>query len=113
MLKPFATIDGREVYAEQRRYSNATFTWLYVKQGDDFTQLGDPWQCITPKRSEIIRELAIIDEPQREAFTLQAEPATRPKPTRFESTKTTQRVLLTGLDCLAGQSQLFETDGEV
>lgn len=67
MLKLFATIDGREVFAERRRYSNVTFTWLYVKQWADdfaktesFVQLGDPWPCVTPKRSEVIRELGLV-----------------------------------------------------
>ncbi len=58
MLKLYATIDGREVYAERRRYSDRTFTWLYEKIGDDdFRSLGDPWPCIMPKRAEVVREL--------------------------------------------------------
>ncbi len=46
-----------------------------------------------------------------EGFKLQGAPATQPKRATFTSTKATQRVLLTGLDCLAGQSSLFDTDG--
>ncbi len=38
-------------------------------------------------------------------------PATLPARATFESTKTSQRKLLTGLDCLAGQTDLFNTDG--
>lgn len=44
-------------------------------------------------------------------FELRREPATQPKPATFESTRTSQRKLLTGLDCIAGQSSLFDTDG--
>jgi len=43
-------------------------------------------------------------------FTLQNDPPCRPAP-RFESTPARQRVLLAGLDCLPGQSDLFDTDG--
>lgn len=42
-------------------------------------------------------------------FTLTREPATKAKRATFESTKSTQRVLLTGLDCLPGQNDLFTT----
>ena len=53
-----------------------------------------------------------IDE--REApdqFKLKQQPAIVQPKARFESTPTTQRVLLTGLDCLPGQQDLFEEDG--
>jgi len=38
----------------------------------------------------------------------------RPKlrPDRFENTRAQQRVLISGLDCLSGQQDLFPTDGE-
>jgi hypothetical protein len=41
-------------------------------------------------------------------FELAQQPATQPKRAKFASTKATQRVLLTGLDCRAGQADLFE-----
>jgi hypothetical protein len=51
--------------------------------------------------SENVDELA-------DRFELAAQPAQRPKRATFESTKTRQAVLLTGLDCLAGQADLFD-----
>lgn len=51
-------------------------------------------------------------EPQDdERFTL-ANDAPRPKPLRFENNSGRQMVLLTGLDCVPGQRDLFQTDGE-
>jgi hypothetical protein len=44
-----------------------------------------------------------------EQFALQPQPAIVAKRERFESVKTTQRVLITGLDCLPGQEDLFST----
>ncbi len=49
-----------------------------------------------------------------EPFRLQTD-ATPPKPRRSqpsESKPARQRVLFSGLDCLAGQRDLFTTDGE-
>jgi len=52
------------------------------------------------------------DQPQdEEPFTLRNE-APRPKPQRFENQGGRQMVLLAGLDCLPGQWDLFQTDGE-
>lgn len=42
------------------------------------------------------------------AFALTSQPATLPKRSTFHSAKATQRVLLTGLDCIEGQADLFE-----
>lgn len=44
-------------------------------------------------------------------FTLANDPP-KPKPVRFENSEGRQRMLLAGLDCLPGQSDLFRTDGE-
>jgi hypothetical protein len=44
-------------------------------------------------------------------FTL-ANDSSKPKPARFENSEGRQRVLLAGLDCLPGQGDLFQTDGE-
>lgn len=38
---------------ERRRYGNATYTWAEVKHGDAWLSCGDPWPCVTPKRSEL------------------------------------------------------------
>lgn len=46
-----------------------------------------------------------------EQFTL-ANDAPKPAVFQFVATPTKQRVLLAGMDCLAGQGDLFETDGE-
>ena len=46
-----------------------------------------------------------------ERFALANDPP-RPKPARFENSEGRQRMLLAGLDCLPGQGDLFETDGE-
>lgn len=55
---------------------------------------------------------ACYEASEREAgYELDRQPARQPKRATFTSAKTTQRVLLTGLDCLPGQEQLFETDG--
>jgi hypothetical protein len=52
------------------------------------------------------------DQPQdKERFTL-ANEAPRPKPQQFENKGARQMALLAGLDCLPGQRDLFQTDGE-
>lgn len=43
-------------------------------------------------------------------FHLQNDPI-RPERPKFETTPARQRVLLAGMDCLAGQRDLFDTDG--
>lgn len=49
-----------------------------------------------------------------ETFALEREPQRRrtPRPARVENFGGEQRVLFAGLDCLAGQRDLFETEGE-
>lgn len=44
----------------RRRYSNTTFTWVAVKLNGGWVDLGDPWQCITPKKAEIEAGLRIV-----------------------------------------------------
>ena len=46
-----------------------------------------------------------------ERFTLANDPPGL-RPTRFENGEERQRMLLAGLDCLPGQADLFQTDGE-
>lgn len=50
---------GQEVSFERRRYyGKQTFTWAYLKHADGtFESLGDPWPCVTPKRSELETEI--------------------------------------------------------
>lgn len=42
----------------RRRYSAQTYTWIYAVRSDG-KQLRnlDPWPCITPKKSELEKEL--------------------------------------------------------
>lgn len=46
-----------------------------------------------------------------EAFELNNDPPADKKPT-FDSNTGDQRVLFSGLECLPGQQDLFETDGQ-
>lgn len=55
--KPYLTINGVEIFATRRRYSNRTFTWLDAKLGEELVSLGDPWPCVMPKRAEVETEL--------------------------------------------------------
>lgn len=50
---------------------------------------------------------ANVDE-LAERYTLAKQPAARPKRATCESTRTRQTVLLTGLECLPGQHDLFD-----
>lgn len=65
---------------------------------------------MTTTRKAYVINAANVDElaDAYERFTLAAQPAAIPKRATFESTRTRQTVLLTGLDCLAGQADLFE-----
>jgi hypothetical protein len=45
-------------------------------------------------------------------FTLQNDPIKEPRWKPPANEKLRQGVLLTGLDCLPGQEQLFQTDGQ-
>ena len=56
MLKrlPYTSNDGRELAVTRRRYSNKTFTWVHVKVGDEWKDIGTPWECVTPKRAEVL-----------------------------------------------------------
>jgi hypothetical protein len=42
-----------ELSFERRRYGRTTYTWVYVNLDGRWVSLGDPWPCVTPKRSEI------------------------------------------------------------
>lgn len=57
MFKELYEINGVQFYATRRRYSNTTYTWVHVKNGDVFTEFaGDPWPCIMPKKTEVWAE---------------------------------------------------------
>jgi len=63
MYKPGTIIlDGKsyDLAFTRRRYSNTTFTWVAVNLGGQWLDLGDPWQCVTPKKSEIEAGLRIV-----------------------------------------------------
>ena len=47
----------------------------------------------------------------QERFELRVD-APKPKPLQFEDSPTRQRACFQGMDCLAGQQDLFDTDGE-
>ncbi len=67
--RPKLLVDGREVVLTRRRYGSTTFCWVSVHVSDGvenmpsgrefkfpiFHDCGDPFQCVTPKRSDIER----------------------------------------------------------
>lgn len=45
----------------RRRYGGAsgtTYTWIAVRSGDNWHDLGDPWPCINPAKKEVLESLA-------------------------------------------------------
>ena len=55
-------VDGDKQYElmfTRRRYSNATFTWVDVKVDGEWVSIGDPWQCVTPKKSEMLESIRL------------------------------------------------------
>lgn len=56
---------------ERRRYYRTTYTWVEAEINGQWVSLGDPWPCVTPKRSEIAEAVAwkrrLLTEP-RENF---------------------------------------------
>jgi hypothetical protein len=45
---------------KRRRYGRTTYTWAFVKYGSDWLSLGDPWPCLTPKRSELTAQAELV-----------------------------------------------------
>lgn len=43
----------------RRRYGNTTFTWVDVWHNGTWLSIGDPWQCITPKKSEMLASIRL------------------------------------------------------
>lgn len=56
-------VDGIPLSYTRRRYGSTTFTWVDAFIGGEWVSLGDPWPCIKPKRSDIIREISIRKVP--------------------------------------------------
>lgn len=55
---PIFELDGAVIFYIRRRYGNTTYTWVHIVTGPDSSAtLGDPWPCITPKRSELIQAI--------------------------------------------------------
>lgn len=54
-------VAGFEFSFERRRYGSTTYTWVYLNRGADRVSLGDPWPCVTPKRSELIAAAIVAD----------------------------------------------------
>jgi hypothetical protein len=57
----FEIINGFKVFYNRRRYGSITYTWVFVDINGYLKQLGDPWPCIRPKRSEIIDAISKIN----------------------------------------------------
>jgi hypothetical protein len=38
---------------ERRRYGKTTYTWAFLVDGSKRISLGDPWNCLNPKRLEL------------------------------------------------------------
>ena len=47
------SINELEFRFERRRYERTTYTWAEVLHNDVWYSLGDPWPCVTPKRSDL------------------------------------------------------------
>ena len=58
-----------------------------------------------------LKRIGELLEEVQERFELRNDPPRR-KPAEFENGEGRQQMLLAGLDCLPGQSDLFRTDGE-
>ncbi len=42
---------------ERRRYGTVTYTWVWAEIDGRMVSLGDPWPCVTPKRSEVLEAI--------------------------------------------------------
>lgn len=51
-----AIVDQVPIAFTRRRYSNATFCWVHFYAGG-WSDLGDPFQCVTPSERSISEEL--------------------------------------------------------
>jgi hypothetical protein len=48
---------GDEISLVRRRYGSLTYTWVSVRLCGQWVSLGDPWPCITPKKTEVLTEI--------------------------------------------------------
>ena len=63
-LMPDVSLAGITYDYERRRYGRTTYTWVTAVLPDGTRlSLGDPWPCLTPKRSEVayFTRLALAD----------------------------------------------------
>jgi hypothetical protein len=51
-------IDGRALAFTRRRYGKTTYTWVFVWDGTQWVDLGDPWPVLSPKHSELKEAIA-------------------------------------------------------
>lgn len=49
----YKTIGNYECLLERRKYSRTYFTWVSIKHGEGWIDLGDPWPVKTPDVSEV------------------------------------------------------------
>ena len=49
------SVDGLEydIHFERRRYGTQFYTWVIARGESGRLDLGDPWPCVIPKRTEI------------------------------------------------------------
>jgi len=57
-------VNGYEVRLERRRYGDTAYTWAEALIGGEWKSLGDPWPCLTPKRSELAEQIAFLTRPK-------------------------------------------------
>lgn len=54
-----AVIDGVCVNFTRRRYGTTTFTWAESLIDGVWVDLGDPWPCLRPSKSDLLREISV------------------------------------------------------
>ena len=65
---PQGTLLGKPIWFTRRRYGKTTFTWVQVDIGGTLRDLGDPWPCITPKRTEMEESLRVLEQSDDRLF---------------------------------------------
>ncbi|MBY0513165.1 MAG: hypothetical protein K2P78_04545 [Gemmataceae bacterium] len=50
-------IDGFPVSFTRRRYGQTTFCWVHFYHQGEWVWIGDPWQAVTPKFTEIAQAI--------------------------------------------------------
>lgn len=69
MKKDYPRVDGRPVHAvvegvpvsfERRSYGRGVmYCWAEAHLDGSWESLGDPWPCITPRKSELVEAIAL------------------------------------------------------